>query len=370
MKECTYRMVRGKGRLLALACLFFIWSGIRVRANEAYGYILPGSSSMTYSEAELAGMPPQVLCYAKNEVFARNGCMFVSGELQSYFNQQYWYTPVWQPAQFSMDMLNTYEVANVELLTSLEQRAGGYELDQTGYSFDPVYAYMDGYASDYDSYTVDPDSYIFYDSDSRYLTEQELQALSLQELCYAKNEIYARHGRLFRSSELQGYFNQKNWYWGFESPDQFSDSVLNSFEVTNAALLQAAEDLRAAGGYALDQPGYSYEGIGSYTGWQVYVCDEQDYIFPDSAQRYLTEAEVSSLSIQQLCYARNEIYARRGYVFKSQELRDYFGSKPWYYPTIPADSFSSSVLNVYETANVELLRRFEYSISPNGYALY
>ena len=71
-----------------------------------------------------------------------------------------------------------------------------------------------------------------------------------------------------------------------------------------------------------------------------------------------------------MCYARNEIYARRGYIFSSQELQDYFGSKNWYFGTIPGSSFSSSVFNPYEMANVELLKRYEFSIAPNGYQLY
>ena len=63
----------------------------------------------------------------------------------------------------------------------------------------------------YDSYYVDPDSYILYDSDRRYITDYEMSQLSLQELNYAKNEIYARRGRLFQSQELSNYFSQKNY---------------------------------------------------------------------------------------------------------------------------------------------------------------
>ena len=84
----------------------------------------------------------------------------------------------------------------------------------------------------------------------------------------------------------------------------------------------------------------------------------------------LTDAEVSSLSLQMICYAKNEIYARRGYIFQSQELRDYFGSKSWYFPTVPAQSFSDQVFNNIEMTNIGLLKKYEYSINPNGYQLY
>ena len=40
--------------------------------------------------------------------------------------------------------------------------------------------------------------YILEDSSSRYISMYDVRDLSVQELCYARNEIYARHGRKFR----------------------------------------------------------------------------------------------------------------------------------------------------------------------------
>ena len=366
---------RSPGRILrwiaaaAVAAGIMLAGSMPAQADNAYGYLMPDASWRTYSYNEIADMPLQVVCYAKNEIYARNGRMFVSSELQNYFNQQYWYTPLFQPQQFTPDMLNTYETANVGLLDQREKAMGTYSLDAAGYSYAPVYQYISNhYGSVYSGYSINPNSYIFYDSDMRYLTAAEINSLTTQELCYAKNEIYARRGRMFVSTELQNYFNQKSWYWGTIAPSAFSDSVFNTYEATNVAALSQAENAR--GGYALDQPGYSYAGVGSYTSYTIYTSSSSDYIFWDSNIRYLTDAEAASLSLQQLCYARNEIYARRGYIFQSQELRDYFGSKTWYYGTIPSSSFSSSVFNTYEMTNVELLKRYEYSINPNGYQLY
>lgn len=361
----------GAARMLqriGLGVLFFIFTiaaGRTARADSAYSYILPDSSWRSYSGEEIADMSLQVICYAKNEIYARNGRMFVSAELQQYFNDQYWYSPMYTPEQFTPDMLNTYETANVSLLDEWERALGGYGLDRAGYSYDPVYSYIASHNNTYSGTTqVNPDSYIFYDSDRRYLSDSEISGLSLQELCYAKNEIYARRGRMFVSAELQNYFNQKYWYWGTIAPGDFSDGVFNTYEASNVAKLSALEDSR--GPYQLDVPGYSYAGVGSYTSYNVYTPSSSDYIFWDSNIRYLSDAEVSTLSLQQLCYARNEIYARRGYIFNSQELRDYFGSKTWYYGTVPGASFSSSVFNTYEMSNVELLKRYEFAMSPSG----
>ena len=98
--------------------------------------------------------------------------------------------------------------------------------------------------------------YIFEDSNSRYLTRAEVQLLSQQALCYAKNEIYARHGRKFMSVELQEYFNSKSWYKGTVEGANFSQSVFNEYEIKNIDLLVEYEFAISSSGYLLDQPGY------------------------------------------------------------------------------------------------------------------
>ena len=48
-----------------------------------------------------------------------------------------------------------------------------------------------------------------------------------QQICYAKNEIYARHGRKFQSSELTAYFNSQPWYQGTIEPEDFTEDTVN-----------------------------------------------------------------------------------------------------------------------------------------------
>lgn len=85
------------------------------------------------------------------------------------------------------------------------------------------------------------DEYVFYDSDRRYLTNADLSSLSNWGLKLARNEIYARHGRLFKDSSLQSYFNSCSWYNGYISPDDFDDDSLNSIEVYNIKLIRKYE---------------------------------------------------------------------------------------------------------------------------------
>ena len=83
--------------------------------------------------------------------------------------------------------------------------------------------------------------YILPESDSRYLSASELSGLDAATLRLARNEIYARHGRRFRASDLQSYFDGKSWYSGTVSPEDFSESVFNSYEKANLKLIQDAE---------------------------------------------------------------------------------------------------------------------------------
>ena len=370
--------------VVRLAFLTFLAALIAVHGAAAFASdagisILPDSSRIYYQPSDIDDMPVQVVCYAKNEIYARNGRMFVSEELRNYFMQQAWYRPLIPADQFASDRLNAYEQANVDLLSRRESELGGYITDGAAYSYDPVYAYVEGQPSVYsfDEYYVDPESSIFPESSRRYLESAELAQLSLQELCYARNEIYARHGVMFSSLELSDYFSQKNWYWGYISPGDFTDESLNEFERANVQTLYAEEMSRTPGGYQLDQS-YTYDSIGTYrysgngsgTAAEGFESAVSEYIFEDSDSRYLTMDDISSLTLQMVCYARNEIYARRGYIFQSQELRDYFASRSWYHGTTPSSQFSSSIFNTYELANIDLLKSYEYGTNPNGYQLY
>lgn len=96
---------------------------------------------------------------------------------------------------------------------------------------------------------------------------------------------------------------------------------------------------------------------------------DSEYIIPDSNSRYLTESDISGLSLQQLNYAKNEIYARRGRKFDSVELQEYFGSKSWYRGMIEPSQFTNDMLNDYEIENADLLSAREFAIDSGGYKL-
>lgn len=102
------------------------------------------------------------------------------------------------------------------------------------------------------------------------------------------------------------------------------------------------------------------------------VYAASDYIIADSNSRYLTNEDVASLSLQQINYAKNEIFARRGRKFASAELQNYFNSQDWYngqYEPADFDNNSAAYLNDYEIKNADFLASVEFSMDPNGYQL-
>ena len=80
------------------------------------------------------------------------------------------------------------------------------------------------------------------------------------------------------------------------------------------------------------------------------------YIFSNSSSSYLSKADISALSNNNLNIALNEIYARRGRIFKDPALSSYFNSQAWYTPKYTQAEFDKNVtFNDYEQKNLQLM---------------
>lgn len=113
------------------------------------------------------------------------------------------------------------------------------EYDDDDYDDFDYDEFDEGYPEEETGYG-DPE-YVFYDSDSRYLEDSEVEnTLPRIYIWFAKNEIYARHGRIFKNDILSDYFNSKDWYYG--SFDEVYESELNQYEKANIKLLKKYED--------------------------------------------------------------------------------------------------------------------------------
>lgn len=82
-------------------------------------------------------------------------------------------------------------------------------------------------------------------------------------------------------------------------------------------------------------------------GWvaESQVTDGSEYILPYSSIRELDNNDLEGLSAIDLTYARNEIYAKHGFSFGSEELQGYFNKKTWYKRN---DSFDGKLYGIEE----------------------
>ena len=79
----------------------------------------------------------------------------------------------------------------------------------------------------------------FPDSDSRLISAEELAKLSKFDLRIARNEIFARRGRIFTSADLRSHFSRFDWY----EPTS-TEVEVNDIEKANAKAMQAEEQRR------------------------------------------------------------------------------------------------------------------------------
>lgn len=187
-------------------------------------YILPDSSSRYLTKKDISDLDTTTLKRARNEIYARRHRRFDDADLQRYFNSQAWYSGTIEPGDFEEDSLNDYEKKNAEYIKKYEK---GGVLEE---SADPN---VTG--------TVMEDAYILPQSSERKLEESDLYGLNADDLKKARNEIYARYGRMFNDTSLQNYFNEQSWYNGTIEPDAFKESWLNEYEKYNVDFIKQHE---------------------------------------------------------------------------------------------------------------------------------
>lgn len=78
--------------------------------------------------------------------------------------------------------------------------------------------------------------------------------------------------------------------------------------------------------------------------------------YPQATEKLLTPDDLIPMNLQELRIMRNEIFARHGYIFKSQEMIRYFNNQSWYQPRYNevAGMFSDT-----EKKNIELIKVYE-----------
>jgi hypothetical protein len=208
--------------------------------------------------------------------------------LQQYFEERYWYQA--NPNYDSKKLTET-ERKNISILLGAQKRQRKVAL-------------------------LPGDMELF---ENKTISEQMLRGLSLHELRLLRNEIYARHGRMFRAAWLDQYFNSQPWYLPNEN---FKDEELSGKDKQNVETIVRVEKR----------------------------------IHEELSIKPVTRAQLEGLFLEDASQMRQEIYARRGKVFKEPWLQKYFASFDWYKPD---PNFTDTALSEVEKKNIATIAAYE-----------
>lgn len=208
--------------------------------------------------------------------------------LQQYFEERYWYFP---SEKYDAKKLSATERKNLELLSGAQKKQRKVAL-------------LPGDMEFFENKTI---------------SDQMLQGLSLHELRLLRNEVYARHGRMFRAEWLQQYFFFQPWY---APDDNFKDEQLSGNDKLNVETIVKFENK----------------------------------IHQELSNKPITRSLLEGLFIEDASQMRQEIYARHGKVFKEPWLQKYFSSFDWY----KADpNFTDEALTEVEKKNIATIAAYE-----------
>jgi hypothetical protein len=208
--------------------------------------------------------------------------------LQQYFDERYWYSA---NEKYDSKKLTANERKNLGTLGGAQKRQRNVAL-------------------------LPGDMELF---ERKTIPESMLAGLSLHELRLLRNEVYARHGRLFKAEWLQQYFYEQPWY----VPDEnFKDEELSGSDKLNVETIVRYE-------------GKIHEGLSTTP---------------------VSRALLDGLFLEDAMQMRQEIYARHGKVFKEPWLQKYFSSFDWY----KADTnFTDESLTEVEKKNIATIAAYE-----------
>lgn len=207
--------------------------------------------------------------------------------LQQYFDERYWY----KAANNYKPNLSATEEKNLRLIDTIRRQQRRVAL-------------------------APGDMELF---ENKLISEAMLRGLSLHELRLLRNEIYARHGRVFKTLWLQQYFGSQMWY---DPKEDFKDEEVSGPDKTNVETIVAYENK----------------------------------LHNQLSTKPITRALLQGLFIEDVRKMRDEIYARRGKVFTNRWTQKYFESLDWY----KADPrFTDASLTLIEKRNVATIAAYE-----------
>jgi hypothetical protein len=177
---------------------------------------VPLGAARALTSGDLAGRSAWELDILRNEIYAAHGRPFARADLRRYFRAQWWYH---EDPSFSEARLSALEKRNADFIARYQKTRG--KAGRTTPSGGRATGASGGFVLPFSS--------------RRQVTASDLRGLSRWQLDVARNEIYARHGRPFKRSDLRNYFRGQSWY--HEDPS-FTESRLSALEKRNAEFIR------------------------------------------------------------------------------------------------------------------------------------
>ena len=151
------------------------------------------------TEDKFAGLSLLELRILREEFYARHGKKFDAPGIRDYFAWRDWYKVAKNQKAIK---LTAIEQQNVDLLAAYEAK-------------------------------------VREKLSTEEITDETLGAMFAEDLRVLRNEVYARHGRVFKDPELQKYFEAQAWY---KANPEFKDDQLNEIEAKNLQKIRDAEE--------------------------------------------------------------------------------------------------------------------------------
>jgi hypothetical protein len=156
--------------------------------------------NVALTEDMLKGLTMMELRIIRNEFWARRGLKFSLPGIRQYFEWRDWYRPL---KNQKLVKLNDVEKANVELILAYEGK-------------------------------------LREKLSTEELADDFAESMFTEDLRILRNELYARHGRVFKDPVLQKYFESQPWY---KADPEFKDEMLSTVEFKNLAKMKTAEEM-------------------------------------------------------------------------------------------------------------------------------
>jgi hypothetical protein len=366
-------------RVAAALAIVFAAAALCAAQDDAFDKLAAiDYAKQAVARAQLQDRDVWELQRLRGVVFGRHGRIFKDRDIQQYLKEQAWYKP---DPNFSNSMLNQTERANLDLIRELEaekhdqiepgdlrwwqakemteEKLGthsaaewqvlraeveavrgkrfeddpwlqGYFEDRYWYKADASYdarsltplerknlATIEDAQRKQRHAAVSPGDMEHFES--RLLTEDMLKGLSLHELRLLRNEVYARHGRQFKTEWLAQYFWSQPWYEAREDnkEPELSETDKKNIETIVVYERKVKESLSTAP---------------------------------------VTNALLEGMFLEDARKLRNEIYARHGKVFKDRWLQKYFASFDWYKAN---PKYTDAALTEVERQNAAAIAAYE-----------